>query len=68
MGAVKEEAKKLIDGLPEEATWDDIRYELYVKKKLEKALSEAEAGEVVPHETAITEIVGDSASTRGRQH
>jgi len=32
MSIVKEEAKKLIDKLPEYATWDDIMYELYVKK------------------------------------
>jgi hypothetical protein len=52
MGAVKEEAKRLIDALPEQATWDDIMYEFYVKKKLEKALHEAAAGEVISHETA----------------
>jgi hypothetical protein len=52
MSAVKEEAKRLIDLLPDHATWDDIMYEFYVKKKLGKALDEAAAGEVVSHETA----------------
>jgi predicted transcriptional regulator len=56
MGAVKEEAKKLIDALPEQATWDDVMYEFYVKKKLEKALQEAAAGEVVSHESAKKEL------------
>lgn len=56
MGAVKDEAKKLIDTLPEQATWDDIMYEFYVKKKLEKALGEAAAGDVVSHETAKREL------------
>ncbi len=56
MGAVKDEAKKLIDALPDQATWDDIMYEFYVKKKLEKALREAAAGDVVPHETAKKEL------------
>jgi predicted transcriptional regulator len=56
MGAVKEEAKKLIDAPPEQATWDDIMYEFYVKKKLEKALQEAAAGEVVSHESAKKEL------------
>lgn len=32
MGAVKEEARKIIDKLPEEASWDDIMCEFYVKK------------------------------------
>jgi len=52
MGAAKEEARKLIELLPDHATWDDIMYEFYVKKKLAKALEEAAAGEVVSHEKA----------------
>ena len=52
MSPVKEEAKKLIDALPDQATWDDIMYEFYVRKKLARALSEAAAGEVVSHEAA----------------
>ncbi|HLG29721.1 MAG TPA: hypothetical protein VI387_05875 [Candidatus Brocadiales bacterium] len=50
MSIVKEEAKKLIDKLPDEATWDDIMYEFYVKKKLAVALKAAEEGHVVSHE------------------
>lgn len=30
---VKDEAKKLIDQLPEETTWDDIMYEIYARKQ-----------------------------------
>ena len=50
MSIIKEEAKKLIDRLPEKATWDDIMYEFYVKKKLAVALKAAEEGRVVSHE------------------
>ena len=50
MGIVKEEARRLIDKLPEQATWDDIMYEFYVKKKLALALKSAEEGCVVSHE------------------
>ena len=56
MGIAKHEAKKLIDALSDQATWDDIMYEFYVKKKLEKTLGEAAAGDVVPHEVAKREI------------
>ena len=52
MGAAKEEARKLIDLLPDHATWDDIMYEFYVKKKLAKPLEEAAAGNAVSHEEA----------------
>ena len=33
MSTVKEEAINLITRLPDEAGWDDIMYEMYVKKK-----------------------------------
>jgi len=50
MSIVKEEAKELIDKLPDHATWDDIMYEFYVKKKIAVALKAAEEGRVVSHE------------------
>ncbi len=50
MSIIKEEAKKLIDKLPDQATWDDIMYEFYVKKKLAIALKAAEEGKVVYQE------------------
>jgi hypothetical protein len=56
MGAAKEEAKRLIDLLPDHATWDDIMYEFYVKKKLARALEEAAAGDVVSHQTAKEQL------------
>jgi hypothetical protein len=57
MGAAKEEARKLIDLMPDHATWDDIMYEFYVKKKLAKALDEAAAGDVVSHQAAKHQIL-----------
>jgi len=50
MSAVKEEAKTLIDKLPEQVTWDDIMYEFYVKKKIEVGLKADEEGRIVSHE------------------
>lgn len=50
MGNVKEEAMKLIDGLPEEISWDDIIYQMYVKKKIERGIKAAEEGRMVAHD------------------
>ena len=50
MSVAKEEARKLIETIPDSASWDDIMYEFYVRQKVEAALEEMEAGEVVPHE------------------
>lgn len=41
---------ELISTLPEEVTWDDIMYRLYVKRKIEEGIRAAEAGRVVSHD------------------
>jgi predicted transcriptional regulator len=50
MSTAKEEARGLLDRIPDNATWDDIMYQFYVEKKVEKALQEVKTGSVVPHE------------------
>jgi len=50
MSMVKDEAKKIIDKLPEFATWDDVMYQIYVKKKIETSIKTAEEGKVISHE------------------
>ena len=50
MSLAKDEARRIIDNLPEDATWDDIMYQLYVKEKTDKALAEIEQGKVLSHE------------------
>jgi predicted transcriptional regulator len=50
VGTAKQEALRLIDGLPEEATWEEILYHLYVKKKIQSGISAADEDRVVPHE------------------
>jgi predicted transcriptional regulator len=49
MATVKEEAKKLLERLPDEASWDDLMYEIYVQKKIDVGLKAAESGKLVPH-------------------
>jgi hypothetical protein len=50
MSTVKEEAQKLIESIPDTATWDDIMYAMYVRQKVDAAIEQMEAGEVVSHE------------------
>ena len=50
MTIAREEARQLLDSIPDSASWDDIMYEFYVRKKVEAALEEADAGEVLTHE------------------
>ena len=50
MSIAKEGAKRLIEKLPGQVTWDDIMYEFYVKNKLAVALKVAEEGRIVSHD------------------
>lgn len=52
MSTAKETARQVIDRLPDQATWDDILYELYVKHKIEAGLAAAAEGKTVVHEDA----------------
>jgi hypothetical protein len=40
----KEEAHKLIDRMPQNATWDDLMYEIYVREAIERGLADSKAG------------------------
>lgn len=46
----KDDARKIIDNLSEQATWDDIMYQFYVKKKITSSLEAAEEGRIMTHE------------------
>jgi len=50
VSGVKQEAQKMIDRLPDEISWDDIIYQIYVKKKIERGMKAAQEGRVVAHE------------------
>ena len=50
MGKLKEEAKDLIDRLPENANLDDLMYELYVNQKIQNGLDAIDKGDIMTHE------------------
>ena len=57
MQSAKQAAKAIIDQLPEQASWDDIMYELYVKQKIEEGLADIEAGRTLPHDQVKAELL-----------
>jgi len=58
MPSAKDAARQIIERLPEEATWDDIMYELYVKQKIEEGLADIEVGRTIPHDEVKAELLG----------
>jgi len=49
---VKEEALRLVKGLPEDATWEDVQYQIYFRQAVEAGLADSHAGRVVPQDEA----------------
>lgn len=50
MATIEEEARQLVERLPEDVTWKDLMYEIYVRQKLEAGRKDVAEGRVVPHE------------------
>ena len=57
--SVKNEAKRLIENLPDTASWDDLMYELYVKQKIEAGLRELDEGQGIAHADVKRRLLGD---------
>ena len=43
---VKEEARRLVERLPDDASWDDLMHEIYVRQAIEVGLADSRAGRV----------------------
>lgn len=44
---IKEEVQTLLKDLPEDATWDDLMYKIYVRQAIEAGLEDSKAGRTV---------------------
>lgn len=53
---VKAAARQLVDRLPDEASWDDLMYEIYVRQAIEEGLADVAAGRTVPAAAARAEL------------
>ncbi len=47
---VKHESEQLVRALPEQASWDDLMYEIYVRQQVENGLRAADEGRVLTHD------------------
>lgn len=56
MNAVKGEAAKRVASLPDDATWDDLMYEIYVRQAIESGLADSDAGDVASIEDGRREF------------
>lgn len=52
MLAIKQEAQDMIQNLPDNCTYEDIQYHLYIVEKIKNGMNRAENGEVSTHHDA----------------
>ncbi|HTU19299.1 MAG TPA: hypothetical protein VMG10_14660 [Gemmataceae bacterium] len=46
--SIKSEAVRLVEQLPDDATWDDLLYEIYVRQAIEAGLKDCREGRTMP--------------------
>lgn len=45
--SIKQEAYRILDKLPDKATWDDLMYQIYVRQTIEAGIKDSEDGRTV---------------------
>ncbi|MEA1900641.1 MAG: hypothetical protein U9N47_07735 [Thermodesulfobacteriota bacterium] len=44
---IKQEAHRLLEKLPDKATWDDLMYQIYVRQTIEAGIKDSDKGRTV---------------------
>jgi predicted transcriptional regulator len=53
---IKDEARKMVESLAEDATWDDLMYQIYVRQAIEDGIRDADAGRLTDTEQVRAEF------------
>ena len=53
---IKEEARRLVEALPDDSTWEDLMYRIYVRQAIEAGLTDSEANRVTDVEKVRIEF------------
>lgn len=50
MTTAKEEVRRILDRIPDDASFEDIQYHIYVREKIERGLKDIEEDKVLSQE------------------
>jgi hypothetical protein len=50
MGKVKEDIRHLLENLPDDVSYEDVQYHIYVQQAVQRGIDAAERGEVISQE------------------
>jgi predicted transcriptional regulator len=54
--SIKDQARELVDKLPENSTWDDLIHEIYVRQAIEAGLADSQTGRTADVEEVRAEF------------
>jgi hypothetical protein len=52
----KDRVRRILDGLPDDCSIEDVLYHLYVIQSIDRGLADAEAGKTIPHEEVAEQL------------
>lgn len=64
--SVKAALAEMIDHLPDDCTWDDAMYQLYVRQKINDGMRAADEGRLIDHDEVFAEFKADDAASVDR--
>lgn len=67
MGIVKSAVLELAQLLPDDCTWDEAMYRLYVRQKVEAGIQDADQGRVIEHDELFREFEDEDRLDRNRR-
>jgi predicted transcriptional regulator len=50
MGSAKDEVRRILEQIPDSASFEDIQYHIYVREKIERGLEDVKEGRVIRQE------------------
>ena len=56
VATAKQQARQLLEQLPDDATWDDVVYKFAVRRSIERGVADADAGRVLTVEELRREL------------
>ena len=56
MANAKDEVRRLLDTLPDDANLEDVQYSLYVRERIERGRREADEGKMIEHDEIETRM------------
>ena len=63
--SVRDAAKAILDKLPDDASWEDVQYHLYVRQQIEAGLEDDAAGRLIDTDDMRRRLVEHKAQ-RGK--